>query len=99
MDEKLVTLKDLEKLINPEQGCIEFWYCETGHPVPNQFGYYRMLDGTYGLGGCVGFFASPDNIEFVLNCGGERVAVDCQIQSVPDNQWVASRRRVEPEGD
>ncbi|HWB59311.1 MAG TPA: LamG-like jellyroll fold domain-containing protein, partial [Chthoniobacteraceae bacterium] len=83
-----LVLDGLDKLVNPERGCIEFWYCQMSAPVAGQAGVYRMFDGKDGLGSCASVFATPDNLEFALDCGGTRRALDCAMQDVPLKQWM-----------
>lgn len=83
-----LVLGDLGKFINPEQGCIEFWYCQAGRPVAYQYGVYRMFDGDYGLGAAAQFFADAESLVFSLDCGGGRQIVTCPVTILPDMQWV-----------
>ncbi|HWB60865.1 MAG TPA: hypothetical protein VG733_15320, partial [Chthoniobacteraceae bacterium] len=37
----MLELDGLDKLINPEEGTIEFWYCQKAPPLDWQYGVYR----------------------------------------------------------
>lgn len=81
-------LGDVGKLINPEQGCIEFWYCQAAKPVGYKYGVYRMFDGDYGLESCAQVYTIPYGLAFVLKCGGKQQSATVPIASVPDRQWL-----------
>lgn len=84
----ILELDNLEKIINPEQGTIEFWYCQKAPPLDWAYGVYRMFDGEAGLGGCVGLFSARNTIFFNIICGGQSRGFTCPVSVIPDNQWI-----------
>ena len=100
----ILELDDLDKLINPEEGTIEFWHMQTSPPVDWSYGVYRMFDGEAGLGACVGLFSARNTIFFNISCGGQSRGFSCPISVIPNNQWlhiavVWDRKGIESSGD
>jgi hypothetical protein len=83
-----VILEGLDKLINPEQGTIDFWYCQVARPVDESYGIYRMFDGACGVGGCIGLYSSQNTIFFNITCGGQTRELTCPITAIPNNEWI-----------
>ena len=84
-----LVLNGLDKLIDPERGAIEFWYCQKESPLAYSHGYYRMVDGPYGLNKEIGFFACRGwGITFSLSTGAAMRTVACPIEVMGTNQWV-----------
>ncbi len=84
----ILELDALDKIINPEQGTIEFWYCQKAQPLDDSYGVYRMFDGEAGLGGCIGLFAARNTLFFNIICGGQSRGITCPISVIPNDQWV-----------
>ncbi len=84
----MLTLDGLDQLINPEEGTIEFSYCQKAPPMDWSYGVYRMFDGEAGLGACVNLFAARNTIFFNIICGGQSRGVTCPISVFPNNEWL-----------
>jgi|GEM_PF-2371283 len=89
-----IVLENLCDVINPDQGCIGFWYYRTAIPVSYSYGVYRFFDGAYGLGGGLGFYeigaveSDPDKIVFSLNFGGASRVIQIDSTCINNHEWV-----------
>lgn len=82
-------LGDLGKVINPEEGCIELWYCQAARPVGYKYGVYRMFDGDYGLESCAQVYAVPYGLVFEMKCGEkQQQEITVRSAAVPSRQWL-----------
>jgi hypothetical protein len=76
-----VVLNNVNTLLNPNRGTIEFWYRQVQDPVAYESGIYRMFDGSFGLGS--GFYFESHayvGLSFGLSLGGHGTSVTNDIK-------------------
>jgi hypothetical protein len=89
-----LVLSDLGKVINPDRGCIEFWFYYTNEPKGYQYGVYRCFDGPYGLGSGIAIHSTapidgtPNRLTFGISLGGQGSSVAYRLAKIPMRRWV-----------
>jgi|GEM_PF-1809725 len=85
-----LVLNNVSNYIDPEKGCVEVWYYQSGVPVAYSHGEYRLFDGSFGLGS--GMFldvaASTNSMRFMLEFGGAHRKIEYDPSNIPNYHWV-----------